>query len=172
MKKDSKLRSAPKKDTGNQPLAETVARYKTHREAVARELFYEYELALVASIAAQLSKREYRTAEEAVEYALKILDAARKALLARAEKLKTIKDAPVPVQSLQYSFEDGIRAITRQKRGARAEEYFRKFLVSEMGREGAGEELARLKRNGFTIDEVKNYESRYAKFRPPQKQKI
>jgi hypothetical protein len=171
MKKRSKLDTSPRKQAESQALTETVARYKARREAVGRDLFLDYDLALVAQIAAQISKSEYSTAEDAVEHALKILDAARKALSIRAEKLKTIKDAPVPVQGLQYNFQDGIRAITQEKRGARAEEYFRKFLVSEVGREGAAEELARLKRDGFTSDEVKNYESRYAEFCSPRKQK-
>jgi hypothetical protein len=100
------------------------------------------------------------------------LDASRRKLSARAQKRETIATAAVPVHALHSNFRDGIRAITEQKRNERAEEYFRKFLVFEIGTDAAAKELERLKRDGFTLDELREYEQRYEKFRPPRRKKI
>jgi hypothetical protein len=155
----------------SKPLAEMIARYKAHRNSIGDKLFANYDLALVAQIAAQISK-EHPNPQDAAKQALKILDACRDELSAREQKMKTITNAPVPVHALQFSFRDGVRAITEQKRNERAEEYFRKFLVSEIGRDAAAEQLEQLKRDGFTLDQVRDYERQYAKFRGPRRKKF
>lgn len=170
MKKKSGPNSIPKKEAATNTLAEPIARLKAHREAVGKKLFPDYDLALVALVAAHVS-REHKEPEDAARTALQILDACERERSARSRKLKAILNAPVDVYATQCSFEDGIRAITRQRRSARAEEYFQKFLVAEVGSKIAADQLKRLKRDGFTIDEIPNYESRYARFRPPRKQK-
>jgi hypothetical protein len=170
MKKKSRLRPAAGKEPESQRLAETVTRYRDRREAVGEELFHDYDLALVAKIAAQVSSKNTNP-DDAVEHALRILDASRRKLSARAQKRETIATAAVPVRALHCNFHDGIRAITEQNRNERAEEYFRKFLVSEIGTDAAANELERLKRDGFTLDQVRDYECRYKKFRPPRRKK-
>jgi len=145
-------------------LAETVARFKADREARGDKLFANYDLPLVAQIAAQISK-EGTKPEDAAKQALKILDACRQELSAREQKMKAITDAGVPVHALQFSFRDGVRAITAQNRNERAEEYFRKFLVSEIGTDAAAKQLEQLKPDGFTLDQVKEYEQQYVTFR-------
>jgi len=152
-------------------LAETVARYQAHRKSVGDKLFANYDLALVAQVAAQIT-REGAKPEDAAKQALKILDACRDELSAREQKMKAIADAAVPVNALQFTFRDGVRAITQQKRNDRAEEYFRKFLVSEIGSDAAANQLEQLKRDGFTLDQVKDYERQYVTFRPPRRKKI
>jgi hypothetical protein len=152
-------------------LTETVARFQAHRKSAADKLFANYDLPLVAQIAAQISK-EGTKPEDAAKQALKILDACREELSAREQKMKAITDAGVPVRALHCDFHDGIRGITEQNRNERAEEYFRKFLVSEIGTDAAANELERLKRDGFTLDQVRDYECRYKKFRPPRRKKI
>jgi hypothetical protein len=154
-----------------QALEKAVSQYKADREAVANKLFRDYDLGLVATVAAKIC-RERMEPKAAANEALKLLDACQDALSARRQKFGAMVNAKVPVEALNLSFNDGICAITNQhKRLSRAEEYFRKFLVSELGSEAAADELKRLRRDGFTIDEVRDYEVRYAKFRPPRKQK-
>ena len=171
-KKESKANAALQ--SGQTPIqseasAKMAAQLKAHMEAVGEKSFHDYDLALVASIAAEVSS-EHPEPKDAVKHALKILDAARQELSARAQKLKTIIDAKLPPYRFQYSFQEGIRAITQQKRSARAEEYFRKFLVSDVGSETASEELGRLKRDCFTMDEIISYRRSYEN-RSPRKQR-
>ena len=170
MKKKSSPADTSKKGQTNQALEEAVRKYKADREAVANKLFRDYDLGLVATVAAKIC-REGMEPKAAANEALKLLDACQDALSARRQKFSVMVNAKVPVEALKLSFNDGICAITNQQRLSRAEEYFRKFLVSELGSEAAADELKRLKRDGFTIDEVRDYEVRYAKFRPPRKQK-
>jgi guanyl-specific ribonuclease Sa len=169
VKKKLKLGSTPKKEPESKAFAEAVAQFKAFTEARAKRLFAEYDLTLVAMVAAQVS-REDTAPEDAVKHALRILDASRRELSARAKELKEMINRPVPVGVLHCTFLDGVRDITNQhKRPSRAEEYFRKFLVSEVGSQTAAKELERLKRDGFTCWEVLNYLSRYVKLRPPRK---
>jgi len=171
VKKKAKPNSIAKKGGETKALAEAVARYKAFREASAKKQFGEYDLALVATVAAQVS-RECMRPEDAVKHALEILDVSRRELSARTKKLKRIINAPVHVSAVHCSFSDGVRVITNQrKRPSRGEEYFGKFLRSQMGSDAAAEELERLKRDGFTIVEVFNYLRRYLKFRRPRRQK-
>jgi hypothetical protein len=171
MKKKSKTFTAQEKDTQNPRLAETVARYKARREAVGKDLFQDYELALVALIAALVSGDNTKP-EDAVEHAFKILDASRRRLSDRAQKRDTIIHAPVPTHALQYTFRDGVRAITRQERPSRGEEYFGKFLRSTLGTKPGAKELERLKRERFTVDEVSEFETQYEEFQPRQRKKF
>jgi hypothetical protein len=113
VKKESKPRSAPKKDTGNQTLAKTVARYEAQRKSVGDKLFAGYDLALVAQIAAQIS-REYRNPEEAAKEALQLLDACSQELSARSQKREIIAKAAVPpVGAFHCNFRDGIELVNR-----------------------------------------------------------
>jgi hypothetical protein len=172
MKKKPKPWSAPEKDTENRSRAETVARYKAGREAAAKDLFQDYDFPLVAQIAAQISSENTKP-DDAVESALRILDAARRKLKERAQKRATIIQAEVPTHALQYVFSDGTRMITHQEnRPGRAEEYFGKFLRSAMGREAGAKELGRLRREGFTLDEIRKFEAEYEEFRPRQRKKL
>jgi hypothetical protein len=156
----------------NKPLDETIARFKAHRKSIGEKLFHDYDLPLVATVAAQI-RREGIGPEEAAKEAFKLLDACRDESSERAEKPDTITNAEVPMHALEFGFLDGVCTITgQQQRPGRAEEYFRKFLVSERGSDLAVIELGRLKRAGFTRDEVAEYQERYAKFRRPRRKKL
>jgi hypothetical protein len=170
VKKKPTPAQTPNKEQKSQALEDAVRRYKRDRQALANKLFRVYDLELVATIAAKISKDGMQPSA-AANQALKLLDACEEAISARKEKFAVMINAEVPVYALKLSFSDGICAITNQKRLSRAEEYFRKFLVSELGSKAAADELKRLKRDGFTIVEERDYEGRYAKFRPPRKQK-
>ena len=171
MKKKPKPWSAPEKDTENRSRAETVARYKAGREVAANDLFQGYDLPLVAQIAARVSSENTKP-DDAVDRALRILDAARRKLLARAQNRDAIINADVPVDALHYDFRGGARMITRENRSGRAEEYFGKFLRSTMGSEAGAKELERLKRDRFTLEEIRNFEMAYEEFRPRQRKKL
>jgi len=165
-------RHGGKTQVESKALAKTVARYDAQRKSVGDKLFARYDLALVAQIAAQIS-REYRTPEDAAKQALRILDACQHELSARAQKRDTIINAPVPVHALHYEFRDGVRAITHQEnRPGRGEEYFGKFLRSTLGSGAGAKELERLKREGFTLDEVRDFETKYEEFRRQQRKKF
>ena len=170
MKKKSKPADTPKKEQGSQALRKAVSQYKEHRAAIAKKLFREYDLKLVAMVAEQF-RNKGMTPTVAASEALKVLDAYPDALAVRKQKFDAMVNAEVPIHALKLSFRDGVCAIVQQKRPARAEEYFRKLLVSEVGKDAAAEELKRLKRDGFIIDERKDYEDRYSKFRRSRKQK-
>lgn len=169
MKRKSERNGIPKKEPESKAFVEAVASFKARRELRGKRLFAEYDLGLVATVAAQVS-RECTGPEDAVKHALEILDASRQELSARAKKLKAIINAPVPVGAVHCSFSNGVRDITSQhKRPGRAEEYFGKFLRSKMGSDAAAKELERLKRDGFTVRELFVYLRQYLKFRPPRK---
>ena len=108
----------------------------------------------------------------AANEALKLLDACEEAISARKEKFAVMINAEVPVYALASSFRDGICAITQQKRADRAVEYFGKFIRSGMGAKAGAKELERLKRDGFTLEEIRKFEAEYEEFRSRQRKKL
>jgi hypothetical protein len=151
-------------------LAETVARFKAIVKAKGNYLFADYDFAQVVMVAAQVS-RDGTKPEDAAKQALQILDACRDELIERKRKRKAMADAPVPLHVLHSDFRDGVKAITWQKRRDRAEEYFRNLLVFEIGSDAAAEQLKQLKRDGFTFDQLRDYQRRYRKFRPRRRKR-
>jgi len=121
---------------------------------------------------ALISNTKEMTPQVAARRAFEMLDACRRETLARDEEHRAIIGTDVPVHALQLSFRDGVVAITRQEnRPGRAEEYFGKFLRSEMGNEAGAKELGRLKGEGFTRGEVKELKRQYKDFHRGRKKR-
>ena len=171
MKKKPTPAETPNKEKKNQALEDAVRRYKGDRQALANKLFRVYDLELVATIAAKISKDGMQPSA-AANQALKLLDACEEAISARKEKLAVMINAEVPVHALKSNFRDGICAITQEKRPGRAEEYFGKFVRSTMGAQAAVQELERLKRDGFALQEITNFEREYEQFRRRKGKKL
>jgi hypothetical protein len=172
MKKKSKPADTPKKEQGSQALRKAVSQYKEYRAAIAKKLFREYDLKLVAMVAEQF-RNKGMTPTVAASEALKVLDAYQDALAVRKQKFDAMVNAEVPEDALKLSFRDGVRTITsQQNRPGRGEEHFGKFLRFTMGREGGAKELERLKRDGFTRVETGEFETKYEEFRLRRRKKL
>jgi hypothetical protein len=174
MQTKSKRGNTQKEERVNDPLAKTVSRFKAEREATAKKLFRGYDLELVASIAAKIWS-EGTKPEAVANQALKILDACQEAISARKENFDRMVNAEVSLDTLdalRWSFRDGIRAITQEKRADRGEEYFGRFLRCTMGQEAGAKELERLKRDGFTLDEAREFQRKYQKLDLRHRKKV